>query len=196
MSKARTRTLEPLLQDVDEVNLAHQRLRTGLPGRQWNLSGLNRSAIVLTVSAWEAYVEDLAVECVEALRPASQAQNSSGQPWPLDVWPAISALTRDRVGRFNTPNSKNVVALFSAAIGLSNVALGWSYKGCSQTMAVAHLDDLLTMRHRIAHGVNPRPSVRASYATWAPRFIRNIADCTDSTVRDHLETVLGVSAPW
>lgn len=196
MSKARTQTLEPLLQDVAEVNQAHRNLRTGLPGRQWNLSGLNRSAIVLTVSAWEAYVEDLAIECVDALKPASQAANGSGQSWPLDAWPAINALTRDKIGRFNTPNSKNVVTLFSTALGLSNVTLGWHYRGCIQPKAVAHLDRLLSVRHEIAHGVNPRPSVAASYATWAPQFIRRVAECTDATVRDHLVNVLGVTPPW
>lgn len=196
MSKARTQTLEPLLQDVAEVNQAHGSLRTGLPGRVWNLAGLNRSAIVLTVSAWEAYVEDLAIECVDLLKPSAQVVARTGQGWPLDAWPAINGATRTAIGRFHTPSSKNVIALFSTAIGLPDVSLGWHYRGCSQTKAVTYLDWLLDVRHQIAHGVNPRPVVRATYATWAPQFIRRIAERTDATVYDHLVNVLGVSPPW
>src|SRR4051812_30078207 len=97
MSNAKTQTLEPLLRDVGEVNEAHRNLRTGSQGRQWYLDGLNRSAIVLTVSAWEAYVEDLAIECVDLIRPPAQAPAT--QPWPMDAWPAINAATRTAIGR-------------------------------------------------------------------------------------------------
>lgn len=189
-------TLEPLLQDVAEVNDAHRKLRTGAQGRQWYLDGLNRSAIVLTVSAWEAYVEDLAIECVDLIRPVHQATGAPSQAWPMDAWPAINAATRTVIGRFNTPNSTNVISLFATAIGLVDVSLGWHYKACSPTKAIAKLDELLRCRHAIAHGVNPRPTVHSTYAVWAPGFVRRIAECTEVTVQNHLVTVLNIPAPW
>ena len=194
MSAAKTQTLEPLLQDAAEINKAHSNLRTGLRGRQWGLGGLNRSAIVLAVSAWEAYVEDLAIECVELIRPVQQP--AVGQPWPLRAWPAINAATRTLIGRFNTPNSRNVISLLATAIGLTDVTIGWHYRACSRTRAVALLDALLDVRHEIAHGVNPRPAVHNGYARWAPMFVQRIAECTEVTVRDYLVNVLGIAAPW
>jgi hypothetical protein len=40
--------------DVRELQAAHLQLRTSDRGRQWGQSGINRAAVALIVSAWEA----------------------------------------------------------------------------------------------------------------------------------------------
>ena len=66
-SNAFTVHLEQLLGDADQLDKAHERLRTGRPGRQYGVAALNRAAVVMCVSAWEAYIEELVRESVLAM---------------------------------------------------------------------------------------------------------------------------------
>ena len=102
--------LDQLLRDATELDTIHTQLRTGLPGRQFGLASLNRAAVVIGVSAWESYVEELMRESLQALRPAAP---------PLGNWPALSAFILGELGRFNTPNAQNVANLINrgAAVG-------------------------------------------------------------------------------
>ncbi len=70
-SNAYTNHLVVLLKVVRVLQAAHKQLRTGLAGRQWGLGSLNRAAVVLAVSSWEAYLEEVVRECLEAIRPAA-----------------------------------------------------------------------------------------------------------------------------
>ena len=110
-SAAFTEHLLLLLEDAEELLSAHRQLRTGRPGRQWGLGALNRAVVVLCVSAWEAYVEEVLVEALNAIRPAAGV--------PLGPWAALNASARSSIGRFNNPNVENVRVLISDAIGQS-----------------------------------------------------------------------------
>ena len=179
--------LAALLQDAEELETAHKRLRTGKVGRQWKLGALNRGVVVIAVSAWEAYVEELVKESLEAIRPPAP---------PMGVWPALNASARGQVGRFNNPNPDNVRTLFAEALGLIDVANGWHWKGVDTVRARERLAEALQRRHQIAHGVNPRPTIHNQYAKRLPGFFRRLGQCTDRQVRQHLVNTLGVAAPW
>jgi hypothetical protein len=79
-SQAYMSHLVVLLEDAEELDAAHRRLRTGRVGRQWRLGALNRGVVVLSVSAWEAYIEELVREAIRAIKPAAA---------PIGVWPAL-----------------------------------------------------------------------------------------------------------
>jgi hypothetical protein len=163
------------------------RLRTGLPGRQYGLASLNRAAVVMSVSAWESYVEELMRESLAALRPVTAHPGN---------WPALSAFIQGELGRFNTPNSQNVANLINRCIGLANVRTSWTWRNSTSAQVEAFLNDSLALRHEIAHGVNPRPVIHYGYSSRLPGFIRHLARCTDDAVRDHLTTSLGLTNPW
>jgi hypothetical protein len=186
-SNAFTLHLVPLLQDAEELDAAHRRLRTGHVGRQWRLGALNRAVVVLSVSAWEAYVEELLKEAVDTLRP--------GAP-PMGAWPALNATVRSQVGRFNNPNTENVRTLLADGLGLQDVTQSWAWQGVDPGRARERLAEALRNRHQIAHGVNPRPTVQNHYARRLPGFFRRLARCTDRAVRDHVVQELGVADPW
>lgn len=193
MSRARTNTFEPVMADVRELQTAHGQMRTGERGRQWGLAGINRGAVALILSAWEAYVEDVALECVDALRPATPPANAL---WPHDAWPALRASTVSKAQQLHTPSAQNVRNLFRSAIGLTDVTASWVWRGCSNATALTKFDGLLTMRHRIVHGAVPRPNVQYKYVLWAQLFVERVVERTDEVLRDHLVTNLGVAAPW
>lgn len=76
-SNALTAHLEPLLADAEELVEAHSRLKTGARGRQWGLGALNRAVVVTCASAWEAYVEDVVIEAVTAIKPSAPTATTS-----------------------------------------------------------------------------------------------------------------------
>jgi hypothetical protein len=179
--------LDQLLGDATELDTIHSQLRTGLPGRQFGLASLNRAAVVISVSAWESYVEELMRESLQALRPAAP---------PLGNWPSLNAFILGELGRFNTPNGQNVANLINRCLGLSNVRTSWGWRNCPSAQAEGLLNQALDLRHQIAHGVNPRPVIHNPYSNWLPGFIRRLARCTDDAVRTHLTATLGLADPW
>jgi hypothetical protein len=116
-SNALTVHLNELLKDVADPDDAHSQLKTGNPGRQHRLAALNRAAVVLAVSAWESYVEELMRECLQVLHPSVP---------PLDPWPALSAYVLGLLARFNTPNSANVTNLIKIPLAcLTSIFTGY-----------------------------------------------------------------------
>lgn len=178
--------LEALLADPAEVLEAHEKLRTKKKGRQWKLGALNRAALVLTVSAWEAYVEEVLKEAVEAMKPPTG---------PVGSWAATKASALSAVGRLNTPNSQNVRQLVRDSIGLADVTAKWAWKNTTPKRARERLDEMLLDRHRIAHGVNPRPTIHNDPASKLPKLVRSLATCTDAAIAQHL-SALGVTVSW
>lgn len=102
-------------------------------------------------------------ESIEAIRPAVP---------PMGAWPALDATARSQIGRFNNPTTENVRALFADALGLHDVTASWNWRGVDLARARTRLVDALTLRHQIAHGVNPRPVVQNNYARRLPGFFR------------------------
>jgi hypothetical protein len=143
--------------------------------------------VVISVSAWESYVEELMRESLQALHPGAA---------PLGAWPALNAYVLGLLGRFNTPNSQNVADLINRCLSLADIRLAWGWQNCTSAQAVALLDDALAFRHQIAHGVNPRPVIHNNYSSWLPGFFRRLARCTDDAVRGHLVAVHHLAHPW
>jgi hypothetical protein len=179
--------LDQLLVDAEELGAAHRELRTGKPGRQYGLGSLNRAVVVMSVSAWESYIEELMRESLQVLRPAAP---------PLDPWPALNAYVLGLLGRFNTPNQVNVEQLLRNCLALPDIHNSWTWQNCTSTQAVQRLTEAMTFRHEIAHGVNPRPTIHNQYSRQLPSFFLRLAQCTDDAVRNHLVNVHGVVTPW
>jgi RiboL-PSP-HEPN len=186
-SNALTNHLLQLLADADHLDDARGQLPAGLPGRAARWAALNRAVVVMCLSAWEAYIEELIRESLELLRPAGPA---------LGVWPALNASVRGQLGRFNTPNTDNVRMLISDATGLQNIHTFWGWQNCTSAQAVVRLAEAIDLRHRIAHGANPRPLVANFYSSQLADFFRRLGRCTDRALRDHFVNVLHHPNPW
>jgi hypothetical protein len=186
-SNALTTHLAQLLRDADELDDAHSLLSVVVPPPQHKLGAINRAVVVLSVSAWETYVEELANEAVLAMRPAAG---------PLGPWPVHYASVQGQARRFHTPNPNNVKALLSDALGLADVSSAWSWPPYTQIQNVQALWKALDLRHKIAHGINPRPIVAHHYSSQLPDFFRQLGHTTDNAVRHHLVNVLGVANTW
>lgn len=150
-SNAFTTHLLPVLDDADELLDAQVRLNASMvpgpaPGTQWGLGALNRAAVVMLVSAWEAYIEQVAIEAVEALRPA--------HPAPLGIWPALYAGVKSSAGQLHQPNVQHVKMLISGSIGLADITTSWTWAGVTVEQVRGRLESAVNTRNRVAHGVN------------------------------------------
>jgi hypothetical protein len=115
-SNAFSAHLQQLLRDAEELDDAHARLRTGQRGRPYGLASLNRATVVMSISAWESYIEELLRDFLQALRPSSP---------PLGAWLALNAYVLGLLGRFHTPNASNVANLIHNSLGLPDVRVSW-----------------------------------------------------------------------
>ena len=177
----------PLLDDAVHLCEASRQLPVGVRRRPLRIAAVNRAIVVACVSAWEAYIEELVRESLTALRPPVP---------PLGLWPALNASVRGQLGRFHTPNTENVRMLISDAIGAQDIQTSWAWQNCTSDQAVQRLADAMTLRHQIAHGVNPRPVVPTLYSSQLPDFFRKLGRCTDRAVHDHFVNVLGIANSW
>ena len=103
---------------------------------------------------------------------------------------------RAQAKRFHTPNPDNVKALFSDSIGLADIYPAWVWPGYTSLQVVQDLWKALDLRHKITHGINPRPMVAHHHSSPLPDFIRKLCSATDQAVRDHLVNVLGDETSW
>ena len=106
------------------------------------------------------------------------------------------ATVRGQLGRFNTPNTDNIRLLISDALGLQDIQTTWAWQNCTSAQAVQRLADAMTLRHQIAHGVNPRPGVTTLISSQLPNFFRRLGRCTNHAVQEHFVNVHGIAHPW
>jgi hypothetical protein len=143
-------------------------------GRRFREMTINRAIVVLTVSAWQAYVQDLAKAIVDTVRPAT------GQPGH-GLFVLVKAATDSAVARFNTPNVTNTRNVL-VNIGFDPRPL-WTWgRGQSRSApadVAIRVDEWLRVRHAIAHGSDlPEVSVLSRTPSGVPTLqLRNAEAC-------------------
>lgn len=186
-SNAYSGRLVPLLEDAEQLNAAYTALHDVPTLRHHATEALTRSVVVMCISAWEAYIEELVREALQALHVPV--------PHPGLVR-AFNELLRDDLDRFHTPSAANVQALIRQTIGVPDIRRAWYWPGMRIAQAAADLGQVLGLRHRIAHGAHPRPAVLQSYTTNLPEFFRRLGRRTDAAVRGRLVRHHGIATPW
>jgi len=213
--------IQSIIQNIDEVDRLteiHSEIGGEGPGRRHDVEVLNRSAIVLLVACWEAYVEDLATSAFEHLitetkEPSAlpskirslisadlKAKNDPCAIWELagKGWKKVVRRYRDGVldryvGRLNTPRPKQVDSLFENMIALKGMSKQWKWKGCSNHRVLQRLEDLITLRGEIAHRVMAGTAVRKRDVDSARDLIGHLSASASNQVAEYLEATVGSS---
>jgi hypothetical protein len=210
-SQAYSQTYGSLTQDVQNLITLHPSTE-GTPGRPAGDTGpLLRSAVVLLHTAWENYVERVAVEGLDfllgqigsdhtKLHPALEQKLAAlKNPWALagTGWQAEArnAVGRE-VGRLNTPNVENTEKLLDLAIGLPDALHGISWPKMAKAKVLANVDEFVhDIRGEIVHkGTTPGPLHKGGVKSWI-NFFDGLVSRLDQKIGTHLETETG-SAPW
>jgi hypothetical protein len=139
------------MQDSQNLIAIHRELNPG-PGRVTRELSLNRAVVVLTVAAWQAFVQDV---LEEALALMERPKGDPGREHFLIV--KASALTA--AGNFSTPNAENTRKLL-LHVGFDPLP-HWAWKAGPATItpgvARERMNHWLGVRHAIAHGDDELP---------------------------------------
>jgi hypothetical protein len=198
--------MDSLLNHVYNLENIHGSLAAGR-GRRHNQDALHRAGVVMSVAAWESYVEDVLKEAIVKIKPVAGA--------PLHAVLVHRIAERDankRVKEFNTPNAQNVRKLFQENLDFDPWP-HWTWvagtrRNWNSVRMQKALNDWLTIRHCVAHGASlPNDiamlrnsqgshSIRLAHLQECRDFIKHIATQTDSALSSHLVAQFGIAAPW
>jgi hypothetical protein len=124
----------------------HRRGRQG-QGRRFAEMSLNRAVVVLTIAAWQAYVEKLVDEVLTYMIIPQGAQGHN-------AYLVLRADVSNHVQNFSTPNADNTLRLL-ARVGF-NPRPTWTWLDGSHTitpqLACDRINQWLRIRHAVAHG--------------------------------------------
>ncbi len=168
-----------------------------------------RAAVILTCAAWEAYLEDLALDALlrvaaryrngESLSAAAQevAARTSRQ---IDLagiqWQDSRAVQTQRnvlLGPFNTPKATNTDNLFQKALDLERLSSSWRWKRVSAKESARQLDTLVTLRGDIAHRKKGLHRVRKQAVVGHVTLIERLGVLSSNRVRHWLLDAVGTS---
>lgn len=204
-------TYHSLQQDVQNLVTLHPS-ESGTAGRPAGDTGpLLRSTIVLLHTAWENYVEQVAVEGLEAilswagdddgrlhtalrqkLGALKNAWALAGSRWQTE---ARAAVLRE-AGGLNTPNVVNSEGLLELAVGLPQALHDVSWQGISAARVMNRIDTFVhDIRGEIVHkGTVPGPLNKGGVESWI-KFFESLVPRVDNKLAGHLNTTTG-TAPW
>jgi len=205
------------MKDPDRLIELHG-LNTGpQAGRRYNFDSVNRAAVILSMAAWEGFVEDLLRYSVrfmatrldspaqlpttvrevmlqqlyETLRAESKSAAVKANMWSLvgSGWRTnFIRYANGRIRGLNTPNVDNVQRIFKTVTGLKDFACDWGARRWSRQSYVDKLEQSLMLRHRIAHGAIGTETVGKQRAKAAASVVTKAAAWTATTVERHLHS--------
>jgi len=203
--------------DIERLLEIHQEEGGTSPGRRYRLEVLNKSAIVLITSFWEAYCEDIAAEGLEHIvKYASsadalpklikqivakelKADHNELAVWSLsdDGWKQIlqvrlQRLQDQRNRRLNTPKTQNIDELFLYALGIPHISSSWKWaRKMTVTRAREKLDKYVNLRGEIAHRGTAGQAVTKVQVEDYFNFIKQLAAKTGAAVNLHVKKITG-----
>ena len=186
-------------------------------GRRYGLEVLNKSAIVLLTSFWEAYCEDIAAEALEHIvkhAPSAdklpqelrkivakelKAENHELAVWKLsdDGWRTLlksrlATMQVERNRRLNTPKSEQIDTLFLSALGIPKASDRWRWKGMTADRARKKLDKYVELRGAIAHRGAAATSVKKAQVEDYFAHISRLVSRTGGSVYIQVRSVTSV----
>ena len=199
-----------LLENLSEVNqllAIHAKVAGGGRGRKYDVEVLNKSAVVLVVACWEAFVEDLAEVALRTLvdlsvshvvfpdsvleRIASKhsgvhAWKLAGDGWKEAIRSNLKEVLAKTTGALNTPRAAQVDELFLKTIGLDRMSSSWAWNQRTSKNSITALDALITLRGAIAHRVKHSKPVLKRDVTSAIDLISRLAAKSSNRVRSFI----------
>ncbi|MCK4790546.1 MAG: hypothetical protein KAV87_42815 [Desulfobacteraceae bacterium] len=194
----------------------HTHLTGAGPGRRRDVQVLNKSAVLLLVATWEAYVEDLAISaCRFAVENAEsfdqlpklalvktsrrlEKEQDDNSIWKLagDGWKnELIAQAELEASRLNSPDAEKVDILFDNTLGLRKLSKYWYWAGSSRENVTRRLSRLIETRGEIAHRVEASDPVTKTYVERNVDLVKRLGAISSNRVRGHISNLVGMN-PW
>lgn len=215
MSLAR-KAFDANAKDIERLFELHVQQGGVQPGRRYGLEVLNKSAVVLITSYWEAYCEDLAAEALDHI--VKHAKSADVLPKKLKqqlakeleedlndlaLWAVadkgwkkllkgrLEAMQEERNRKLNTPKADNIDELFLSAIGVDKISGSWKWDRTTVNAARGKLDRFVTLRGDIAHRGKASESVKLVEVRAYYELVQKLAAKTGGRVNTHVKAVAG-----
>lgn len=197
VAQAYESVFESALDDPRRLVALHRQIQQGRGRRSQELTSLNRAVIVVSIAAWQAYIEALTSTIIESLGPPADS-TTPGTTLRV-VWEGRRTEVADLIQRYSTPNSSNTLRLLRSVAFDPEPAWTWGVGGGRLTRGQVkdRLDRWVRIRHSIAHG-SPLPrsarglitenksglTIRLKDAEGCLNFIQRLAAETDEEARE------------
>lgn len=184
---------------------------------------LIKSAIVVSVSYWERFVEDTMLEgcrfIVDGLRnPLDLPENTKGKialsmvnakrevnshEFSDSVWRfsgegwtnQYKTFVDQVVGSFNTASSKNVRSAIWDVFGIRDVFANWTTPDPLIPMDTIMLDNFISLRHEIAHGASGKTAhIDDKFVLSSIKLLMNLVDFIEDVVWNQIANIVQKSA--
>ena len=216
-SKAR-KAIDENVKDITRLLQLHQDEGGTEQGRRYGLEVLNKSAIVLLTSFWEAYCEDIAEEALlhivenapsaddlpEDLRKIIAKQlkaeshelavwKLSGEGWRKILVDRLEDLKKERNRRLNTPKTNQINELFLNALGIPKMSEKWHWpKKMNVARSVSKLDKFVELRGQIAHRGATLGTVKKTQVKDYFNFLKRLVGKTGGAVSEQVKKITPV----
>jgi len=208
-----------LLSNIAEVRRLleiHETLTGKGPGKRHNVQVLNKSAIILLVACWEAFVEDLCeaafdfmlkeapghsafpdsvLERVGSKHQGLKAWDLAGAGWKVALQNHRKEVLARTTDKLNTPAAEQVKQLFHKTIGLDDLDSAWHWHGKTIHGSATTLNGLVKLRGSIAHRVQASETVWKKTVLAHIKFVRYLAVKSTNHVRAYVHKQTGKD-PW
>ncbi len=204
------------MKEVDRLRNIHKQITTKGPGHKYDVQVLHKSAIVLLVACWEAYVEDIVTASLEHMIAEAKDHHAfpkyvlervgsdhsginawklAGNGWKKALRGNLKNVLAKTTGALNTPRTAQVNVLFRKVLGLEDISTSWYWPSRSVQQSTKTLDDLITLRGSIAHRVTSAKSVTLKQVMDGRSLVYRLAVKTHNRTCEYLEGQVGKS-PW
>jgi len=145
-----------------------------------NTEVLKRAGLVMALTAWETYVEDLAQELVSGRLAKTNDEHLTA---------LVLGRLESELRRFHNPNSEKTRQLFIDYLGI-DVTRHWRWGGYEPESAMSKLNDLIWKRGDAVHRSKPvldAPAphlVKRDDLNKAIRFLKHLVVATDRAVSE------------
>lgn len=198
------------MEGVGRLLQIHGKLSGKGPGRRWGTEVLNKSAVVLLLACWEAYLEDVAAhafntmlkgsvkpaqfpkEVIKRVGQSLRDEKDERAIWRLagDGWKtALLDYMVTVIQKFHNPNSISVDDFFLRILGIKSISQCWHWTGMSTQRAKTKLDRIVAVRGSIAHRVKHTSPVHLNRVRDFRQHVRKLVRSTDRAILKELGVV-------
>lgn len=195
---------------VDQLISIHGSLQAGR-GRRHEQDALHRAGVVLTVAAWQAYIEKIVAEALDIIDAEMRNPLAGSPQWAVHTFQLRRAAILNAVKKFNTPDDVKIRDLFQDSFGFSPW-INWEWRQgrrqWTQAETRRRTNTWVLVRHSIAHGF-PLPSdvdwlqgsngqarLTLNLLQECRKHFVYLAERINHAFADHLMTAHGIARPW